>query len=125
MEERVCPNGWNHCEMCSHERKCIAGLYHGEIETIVLAAEIAEAVVSKAAIESAMKIKGTWFEGFNRMCEEERWQDYRKYHIADLIYKEPITCMGGPTRPGGGSKSKVKKSPKGNKPTQYLWGEFR
>ena len=122
MEERVCPNGWKHCEMCSHERKCIAGLYHGEIETIVLAAEIAEAVVSKAAIESAMKIKGTWFEGFNRMCEEERWRDYRKYHVGDLMYKEPYKAMAGAIVPGGGSKSNVKKSNKGCKPTVYIWG---
>ena len=124
MKERVCPNNWEDCTMCSHERKCIAGLYHGEIETIVLAAEMAEAVVSKTAIESAMKIKGTWFSEFSTMSEEERWQDYRKYHVGDLMYKEPVKCMDGPTSPGG-SSIKYKKNNKGCKPTIYEWGCFK
>ncbi|HZK84866.1 MAG TPA: hypothetical protein VFC58_09350 [Desulfosporosinus sp.] len=123
-EIRVCPNGWIDCHLCKYDVLCKAGLYEPDISDlgiVVLAAKIAEEVVQAEAVESAYRIKGTWAEHFSKMDEDERWADYRKYHVADLAYKEPVKCMSGPTTPGG-SSMKVKKNNKGNIPTVYIWG---
>ena len=124
-EDRVCPNGWESCEDCKYDRGCKPGSYHIEtdLEVVIRAAEVSERVTQREAVESTERIKGTWSDHFLKMDEAERWEDYRKYHIGDLTYKEPVTCMAGPISPGGGGAMKVKKSKKGNKPTVYVWGE--
>ena len=122
----ICPNGWKNCHDCQYispTNTCL--LPKSDIDVLIQAAKIAEEIVTKDAIESAHKIRGTWFEEFSRMSDEERWADYRKYHITDLTYKEPITCMTGPFSLGGGSSNSVKKENKGTKPTVYKWGEFK
>ena len=121
-EDRVCPNGWK-CEDCKHDRECMNGNYHVEtdLEVVMRAAEISEIFVQAEVVESVAKIRGTWAELYRKMTTEQRWKDYRKYHVADLVHKEPVKCMSGPTAPGG-SSMKVKKSNKGNIPTVYIWG---
>jgi len=122
-DDRVCPNHWPNCEECKYDRSCKPGHYHIEtdLEVVVRAAEVSERVTQREAVESTERIKGTWADHFLKMDEAERWADYRKYHVADLTYSEPITCMSGPSSPGG-STMKCKKSTKGNKPTVYIWG---
>jgi hypothetical protein len=122
MKDRPCPNGWTECAVCKHERACRAGLYRGE-NIIIKAAEIVERVVTAEAIESAEKIKGTWFEEFLKQPSEDIWAWMAKWKVPNLHEKEPWQAMSGPSAPGGGSKSNIKKSKKGNKPTQYVWGE--
>ena len=125
-EIRICPEGWRECELCAHQRACIAGLYVPEqtdIEVLIRAAKIAEEVVTKEAIESAHNIKRTWFEEFSQMSGEERWAEFLRYHTPSLMGKEVLPVGEG--RPGGGSKSKVKKSTKGTKKAVYAWGEFK
>jgi len=124
-EDRICPNHWPNCEECKYDRSCKPGHYHIEtdLEVVIRAAEVSEKVVNVEVVESVEKCRGTWFDGFSKMSREERWKDYRKYHVADLVSKDPVKCMSGPTAPGGGGAMKVKKSKKGNKPTVYVWGE--
>ena len=123
-EDRLCPNKWINCEECKYVRECTPRNYHIEtdIEVMIRAAEVSERVVNAEVVESVEKCRGTWFDGFSKMTREERWDDYRKYHIGDLMSKEPVTCMAGPISPGGGGAMKCKKSTKGNKPTVYIWG---
>lgn len=82
----------------------------------------AEEAVQTEVVESAERIRETWFKKYSHMSEGERWAEFRKYHIPNLHEKEVIP-LGGPSKPGGGSKTKAKKSKKGNKPTVYVWGE--
>jgi len=123
-EDRICPNGWESCGECKYENSCRPNHYHFETYTefVIKAAEIAEASVN-AEVKAA--IRETWGQKFDRMTEDERWADYRKYHVTDLTYKEPITCMGGPIQHGGGSSNNVKKENKGTQPTIYKWGVFK
>ena len=122
-----CPNNWNDCNECLHERDCIAGLYHGEEDVLIKAAEIgeiaeiAERTVMAEARESAEKIKSTWQEEFLRQPSDQIWAWMARYRTSGLHAKEPYKAMSGPTAPGGGSKSNVKNSNKGNKPTIYVW----
>ena len=125
-EIRICPEGWTDCELCAHQRACIAGMYEPEqadIEVLIRAAKITEEVVTKEAIKSAYNIKGTWFEEFNQMSGEERWTEFVKYHTPSLMDKEVLPAGEG--RPGGGNKNGVKGAKKGAKKTVYVWGEFR
>ena len=125
-ELRQCPNGWNDCECCAHQRACIAGMYEPEednIEIVIKAAAVSEKVIDAEVRESIHKIRGTWAEGFLKMSEKERWEDLRKYHIPSLMDK--VVLPAGEGSPGGGSKSNAKKSKKGNKKTVYVWGEFK
>ena len=72
------------------------------------------------ARESAEKIKSTWQEEFLRQPSDQIWAWMARYkRQGDINYKEPLKA--GPSEPGGGSKSNVKKSKKGNKPTIYVW----
>ena len=124
-ELRQCPNGWEDCECCAHQRACIAGMYEPEednIQVVIKAAEISEAVVNAEVKESAEKIRGTWADHYANMSEDERWQDYRKYRAPDLMHKEPVPAGEG--SPGGGSKNGVKGAKKGTKKTIYEWGCF-
>src|SRR5665647_956490 len=101
-EIRVCPELWLDCHLCKYVGLKNTCLYSkSDIEIVILAAKIADKVVQSEAVESAYRIKGTWAEHFSKMDEDERWADYRKYHIADLVSKEPVKCMAGPTEPGG------------------------
>jgi|GEM_PF-2331446 len=125
MEEikRECPNGWL-CEECLHEEVCAIGQYYiePEITIIEIANKIEKEVVKEASKDARNIIRGTWASQFLSMTEDQRWEDYRKHHIGDLMYKEPYKAMAGAIVPGGGSKSNVKKSNKGCKPTVYIWG---
>lgn len=122
MEDMICPNGWTGCQECSHTEMCMAGLYRGE--RIVEVAKIVEKQIHREVVKTVEHIKrGTWADKFLKMSEDERWQDYRKHHIPDLHHKEPIP-LDGPSSPGGGSKSNVKKAKKGTKPTIYKWGSI-
>lgn len=122
-EKRECPNGWL-CEDCQHEQQCAIGQYYIEPITIIEIAEKIEKEVVKEAVRDARAImRGTWFDNYNRMNADERWNEYGKWPTPHLHYKQPIP-LDGPSSPGGGSKSKAK-SKKGCKPTQYLWNEFK
>lgn len=116
-ELRLCPNGWTDCELCAFVERCKAGMFdveppntESDLDIVIKAAEIAEKVVQAEAVESAEKIKGTWFEKYSHMTEDERWAEHRRYHAPSLHDKEVIT-LGGPSKPGGGSKSKKHKKP--------------
>ena len=126
-ELRHCPNGWNDCECCEHQRACIAGMYEpdneNDLEVVIKAAEISEAVVDAGAKESIHKVRGTWAEGFLNMSPEERMNEFYSFNTQGLNHKEPNPA--GPSEPGGGSSMKCKKSNKGTKPTVYEWGMFR
>ena len=113
--ERDCPNGWWNCELCARERECKAGLYHGEIDRVVEVADIAEKQIVKEAIKSALVIKGL-------QSDNDFWGWWSRSSPPNLHAKEALP-LDGPSSPGGGSKSNVKKSKKGNKPTQYVWGD--
>jgi len=102
-EDRICPNGWPNCEDCKYDRGCKPGRYHIEtdLEVVIRAAEVSDRVTQGEAVESVARIKGTWADHFLKMDETERWEDYRRYHVADLISKQPIP-LDGPSSPGGG-----------------------
>lgn len=121
-EDRICPNNWE-CEYCKYDRECMIGNYHVEtgLKGAVRAAGAFEWVIQGDVIEREEKGRGTWADHFLKMDEDERWEDYRKYHEPSLMYKVPIPAGEG--KPGGGCTMKVKKSKKGNKPTVYIWGE--
>lgn len=119
MQDRECPNNWTECAVCKHEGDCRAGLYHGEEDILIKAAEIAERVVIAEAIESAEKIKGTWQEDFLQQPSEDIWAWMGKWNRAsNLHHKEPIP-LDGPSSPGGGSKSKNHKKPQRKVP-EYM-----
>ena len=121
---RACPNFWENCEDCKHDFECRAGLYHGEEDILIKAAEIAERVVLAEAIESAEKIKGTWQEEFLQQPSEYIWAWMGKWNRASNLHSsEPWKTMSGPTSPGGGSKSNKHKKPQKKQP-EYLktWG---
>ena len=121
-EDRVCPNGWI-CEDCNYERSCRPSHYHIEtdLEVVIRAAEISERAVNTEVVESVEKCRGTWYDKFSKMTEEERWSEYRLHHIGDLQFKEPVKAMSGPTSPGGGKVGKIKKSNKGTKIVMEPW----
>ena len=123
QEIRLCPEGWKDCSLCRYNSLIKTCLYpKPDIEIVVLAAKIAKEVVTASAIESAEKIKGTWFQEFSQMSEEERWAEYFKYPTPHFNEKPVLTA--GPSEPGGGSKSKVPPKPPYKMP-EYLknWGQ--
>ena len=124
--DMVCPHDWNNCSECANVELCRAGLYKpdpSDHDILMKAAKMAEKVVTKDAIESAHKIRGTWMEELNRVTgTDEFWTWFTKYRIPDLHYKEPLP-LDGPSAPGGGGTVRVKKSKKGTIPTVYVWGE--
>ena len=120
--DMICPHGWINCQECANEETCRAGRYEPkqtDLEVVIKASEISQKVVDIEVKESIHKIRGTWAEEFLKMSEKERWEDYRKYHITDLTYKEPVTCIPGPISPGGGGKCRVPKKP-AKKIPEYL-----
>ena len=115
-----CKNGWTDCQDCLNVGPCIAGLYIPieDNTTIIKAAKIAEEVVTEEAIKSAHSIKGTWQEEFLRLPAEEIWEWMARYkRPGNINYKEPLKA--GPSKPGGGSKSRNHKKPKKEKP-EYM-----
>jgi len=120
--ERECPNGWI-CEDCQHESVCAIGQYYVEPTIIEIAEKIDKEVTQEASKDARAIMRGTWFDNYNRMDEQERWAEYAKWPTPHLHFK-PALPLDGPSSPGG-SKSKCSKSKKGNKPTQYLWNEFK
>ena len=121
----LCPNGWEDCSLCRYDVLCKAGLYEpgiSDLGIVVLAAKISEEVVTASAIESAEKIRGTWMEEFDQLPEGGIWEWMARYRTPHINYKE--TLNGGPSEPGGGSKSKVKKSKTGNKVFTDVWSGF-
>jgi len=113
IKDMPCPHGWNNCTECKNVDLCKAGLYKPEssdLDILIQAAKIAEEVVTKEAIESAHSIKGTWQEEFLRLPAEEIWEWMARYkRPGDINYKEPLKA--GPSKPGGGSKSRNHKKP--------------
>jgi hypothetical protein len=104
----ICPNGWKNCDLCEYispNNTCL--LPKSDIDIVVLAAKIAEEVVTKEAIESVEKIRGTWMEEFDQLPEGGIWEWMARYRTPHINYKE--TLNGGPSEPGGGSKSRVPK----------------
>jgi hypothetical protein len=106
MKDRPCPNGWTECAVCKHERACRAGLYHGE-NIFIKAAEIAERVTHKEAVESVNKIKGL-------QADTDFWAWWGRTSPPDLHSRIPLP-LDGPSAPGGGGvkrrKQPVKKMP--------------
>ena len=119
-----CPNNWEDCNLCAYASLTNTCLYpKSDIEVVIKAAEVAEKVVTKDAIESVEKIKGTWMEEFNRLETGEIWEWMARYkRPGDINYKEPLKA--GPSEPGGGSKSRVPPKPPYKMP-EYLknWGQ--
>ena len=119
----ICPNGWKNCPDCKYNSPNNICLYpKPDIDIVVLAAKIAEEVVTKEAMESAHKIRGTWMEEFDNLPEGGIWEWMARYKTPHINYKE--TLNGGPSEPGGGSKSKAKKSKTGNKIFTDVWSGF-
>ena len=119
-EIRLCPEGWVGCSLCRYVSLTNTCLYESkyDLDIVVLAAKIAEEVVTKDAIESAHKIRGTWMEEFNNLPEGGIWEWMAKYRRpCDINYKEPL--IGGPSEPGGGSKSRNHKKPQKKTP-EYM-----
>ena len=117
-----CPHGWNNCTDCKNVDLCKVGLYKPEssdLDILILAAKIAEEVVTADAIESAQKIRGTWMEELDRVAgTDEFWTwFYKDKRASNLHAVEPIP-LDGPSSPGG-SKSRNHKKPKKEKP-EYM-----
>ena len=110
-EIRLCPELWLDCDLCRYNSLTNTCLYESksDIDIVVLAAKIAEEVVTKEAIESAHKIRGTWMEEFDQLPEGGIWEWMARYRTPHINYKE--TLNGGPSEPGGGSKSRVPPKP--------------
>ena len=125
-EIRVCPHQWIECEFCANLKLCIMGFYlpepESDLDVVIKAAKIAEQVVDAGVRESVEKIRGTWMEEFNNLQEGEIWEWMARYRTPHINYKE--TLNGGASEPGGGSKSKVKKSKTGNKVFTDVWSGF-
>jgi hypothetical protein len=119
IKDRECPNGWNECTVCQHERDCRAGLYHGE-DILIKAAEIAERVTHKEAVESVRSIKRDMHSEFMAMTPDECMNWFYGYRVQGLHYKEPIP-QDGPSTPGSSKSGKVKKSKRGNKVSIEPW----
>ena len=116
--ERTC-KGCKEYSLCTTEILNIEDVTDEEI--LAKAAEVSARVAQAEAVKSANKIRGTWFQVFSQMNEAERWREYARYRIPSLHDREAIPAGNG--LPGGGSSSRNKKSAKGNKPTEYVWGE--
>jgi len=121
-ELRECPHGWTDCSLCANLTLCQSGTYIPEEPEPMPAIEPDELEENELADDLGIVIpseRGTWVERLSQMTEDERWKEYYKYHPEDLRIKEPITCMSGPTAPGGGSKSRAPKKPQRKVP-EYM-----
>jgi len=123
-ELRECPHGWTGCELCANLKACQAGTYVPEPEPESEPDPIHELTPGPEELTTDLGVvipseRGTWAERLSQMTEDERWQEYYKYHPDDLISKEPIKCMDGAIVPGGGGKCRVPKKPEKKMP-EYL-----
>lgn len=123
-ELRECPHGWTDCSLCANLTLCQTETYVPEPEPGPIPAtepvdELEENELTTDLGVVVPQERGTWAERLSKMTEGERWAEYYRYHPDDLISKEPITCLSGPTAPGGGSKCRVPKKPKKQIP-EYL-----
>lgn len=123
MVDRPCPNGWAECAVCKHEIDCRAGLYKGEEDILLIAAEICEKSVMVEAKESARSIKRDLHQEFMAMTHEESMNWFYSNKVQGLHHKEPIP-QDGPSTPGSGGKCKVPPKPAWKMP-EYLknWGQ--
>ena len=122
-----CPHGWSNCPDCANEKLCITGLYKPEpsdLDILIQAAKIAEEVVTADAIESAERIiLHHWIDWHDHqrqidlLSEDERWRHRFGNPTPHINHKE--TLNGGPSEPGGGSKSRAPKKPKKETP-EYM-----
>ena len=128
-EIRLCPEGWEDCSLCRYVSLDNTCLYpKSDIDIVVLAAKIAEEVVTKGAIESTHRIMLSWTDWhdhqrqINLLSEDEKWLHMFGNPAPHINYKEPLN--GGASEPGGGSKSKVPPKPPYKMP-EYLknWGQ--
>ena len=122
---RQCPHGWNDCSLCANFKACESGTYIPEPEPTPNPnpEPILELEENELATDIGIVIpreRETWAERFASMTEDERWAEMYKYHPPSLHDKTPIP-LDGPSAPGGGSKSKVKKSKTGNKVYTDVW----
>ena len=117
-----CPNGWDDCGICENYEKCKAVMFEPEEETSTIkeAVKIAEKVIQHEAVESVARIKGNMAQEFIELSSDERMDRFYSRKVQGLHHKDVIP-LDGPSAPGGGGKSNVKNSNKGNKPTIYIW----
>ena len=117
-----CPNGWGDCGICKNYEKCKAGMFEPEEETSTIkeAVKIAEKVIQHEAVESVARIKGNMAQEFIELSSDERMDRFYSRKVQGLHHKDVIP-LDGPSAPGGGSKSKVKKSKTGNKVYTDVW----
>jgi len=125
-ELRQCPHNWTDCNLCANLKACEDGTYvpETELEESELTVDLSMPIVTEPPVQDVLlrqNVRGTWAEQYDNMTEAERWVDYYKYHPPNLLIKEPITCLSGPTEPGGGNKNKSKKSKTGNKVYTDVW----
>ena len=123
-EIRQCPNGWTDCNLCANLKACEDGTYTAELEEHELETDLGIVIeevipVVQDVPEAVESVRGTWAERLAAMTEEERWQEYFKYHPPNLLHKEPYKAMSGAIVPGGGGKCRVPKKPKKQMP-EYL-----
>ena len=129
-EIRICPEGWSYCNFCKYTSLDNTCLYapEADIDIVVLAAKIAEEVVTKDAKKSAERIMLSWTDWHDHqrqidlLSEDERWLHMFGNPTPHINYKEPLPA--GPSEPGGGSKSRAPKKPAWKMP-EYLknWGQ--
>ena len=111
-----CPNGWKNCPDCKYISPNNTCLYpKSDLDIVVLAAKIAEEVVTKDAKKSAERIMLSWTDWhdyqrqINLLSEDEKWLHMFGNPAPHINFKE--TLNGGPSEPGGGSKSRVPPKP--------------
>lgn len=107
----TCPNGWD-CDLCKYNSLTNTCLYpKSDLDIVVLAAKIAEEVVTTDAIESAEKIRGL-------QADTDFWTWWGRTSPPNINSKIPLP-LDGPSAPGGGSKSRAPKKPKKEVP-EYM-----
>lgn len=121
-EIRACPNGWSDCSPCAYLKACRAGTYTPEPDPEPEPEpDLSELEEDELTVDLSIPIlRETWAEQFASKSHNDRMKEFYRYHASDLHFKEPIPLMG-PSAPGGGSKSRVKKSKKGNKVFTNVW----
>jgi hypothetical protein len=127
-EIRLCPELWSDCDLCKYNSLDNTCLYpKSDLGILILAAKIAERVVTKDAKKSAERIMLNWADWYdherqiNLLSEDEKWLYRFGNPNPHLHAVEPYKAMSGPSAPGG-SSVKCKKSNKGAIPTVYVWG---
>lgn len=127
MPENNCPNGWPSCEDCQYYQQSLFGPCPIEPD-IQEAAATAEKTVDQEAAKSVKEIKKQNSSDPSRLIRSNSanfWRWWAGSSPPDaFVQRDPINALAGAIVLGGGSKNMRKKSKKGNKPTQYVWGEI-